>query len=251
MPEPTLHVFDDLHALAHAAAARTVALIRDLPANRPVSLALSGGSTPRPFHEALAGAFRDAVPWSRVHLFWGDERFVPPDDPDSNLAMARETLIRHVPVPPSNVHPIPTATASPEASALAYETTLQAYFADVSGAGFDVLILGMGDDGHTASLFPDAQALHEVERWAVPVDAPAHAAPRARITLTLPLINQSRHVLFLVAGAAKHDALHAILDTPVAAEARLPAARVTARASLAWYADRAAAGRSERGPTES
>lgn len=235
MPEPTLHVSPDRETLARTVAERIVALLRAAPPDRPLSLVLAGGSTPAPCYRHLATTFRDDVPWDRLHLFWGDERFVPPNDPASNFRMAFDTLTQHVSIPPAQIHRVPTDTASPEAAAAAYETTLVRFFALLPDDTFDVMLLGMGDDGHTASLFPNDPVLQEREAWVRSVEAPPYMAPRRRVTMTLPRLNRSRHVLFLVAGEDKRAMLHQVLHEPPSDAA--PASRVQAKTSLTWFVD--------------
>ncbi len=147
------------------------------------------------------------TPWERVHLFWGDERYVPHDDPASNYRMARESLIAHVPIPAENVHPMPTDLPQPEKAAEAYEAELRRFFG-TGAPGFDLQLLGLGVEGHTASLFPGSPALEEKERWVAAVVAPAK--PPQRLTLTLPVLNQGRNTLFLVTGADKRPIVAAL-----------------------------------------
>jgi 6-phosphogluconolactonase len=202
------------------------------------SLVLSGGSTPRTLFTLLASQFKDQIPWARVHVFWGDERYVPPDDPRSNYGMARDTLLDHVPCPAANIHPMPTNFPDPDDAARDYEATLRREFAE-ERPRFDLVLLGIGPEGHTASLFPGAPALHERTRWVLPVTAPAE--PPLRLTLTLPALSQSANAYFLVAGADKSRALHHVL-TGSADPATCPAAGVRlANGTLIWWVDRAAA----------
>jgi 6-phosphogluconolactonase len=202
------------------------------------SLVLSGGSTPRTLFTLLASQFRYRIPWARVHVFWGDERYVPPDDPRSNYGMARETLLDHVPCPAANVHPMPTSFPDPSDAARAYEATLRHEFAD-EWPRFDLVLLGIGPEGHTASLFPGAPALDERTRWVLPVTVPAE--PALRLTLTLPALSRSANAYFLVAGADKSRALHHVL-TGSADPASYPAAGVRLESgTLIWWVDRAAA----------
>jgi 6-phosphogluconolactonase len=202
------------------------------------SLLLSGGSTPRGTHELLATRYRDRMDWAQVHLFWGDERFVAHDDPRSNYRMARETLLDRVPCPPANVHPIPTELPSADAAALRYEDTLRAYFSGDLPV-FDVALLGLGDDGHTASIFPGSAALDEARRWVVAVAAPVE--PALRITLTMPVLTAAAQLFVLVAGAGKAAALRHARD-PASDPAQYPAAGLQAAAGrVVWWADRAAA----------
>jgi 6-phosphogluconolactonase len=238
----TLVICPDLESLSREAARRLLAAVREIrkEPRTPFRLALAGGSTPRRLYELLAGSeFREKIPWSQLHFFWGDERMVPHDHPQSNYRMAQEALLKHVPVPRANLHPIPTQ-ASPEEAALAYENDLRQHF----GRGLpvlDLILLGLGGDGHTASLFPGAGALEEKQRLAV-----AHRPGLKgfdRVTLTLPLLNNARRVFFLVAGESKATALQAAL----AGDGQLPAQQVAPRkGELIWLVDAAAASRLER-----
>ena len=204
-----------------------------------VRIALSGGSTPKQLFQLLAtDEYSKRVPWRRVHLFWGDERFVPPDDPDSNYGMTRATLLSKVPLPETNIHPIPTDGTLDDA-ATRYERLLQdeygATVLDPARPLFDVTFLGLGEDGHTASLIPGEPVLQERRRW---VAAVAHGRPEVRITLTYPALESSRFVAFLVAGAGKAK----ILKASHSGEADVPAARLKPHGEAIWFADRAAAG---------
>ncbi|HEX6273044.1 MAG TPA: 6-phosphogluconolactonase [Polyangiaceae bacterium] len=167
-----------------------------------VTLALAGGSTPRAMHEALACS--TAVPWLAVHVFFGDERAVPPDHPESNYRMAKESLLDRVPIPPHQVHRMEGENPDREAAARAYEALLP--------DALDVLVLGMGEDGHTASLFPGAESLHEATRRVLPVIGPK--PPPARLTLTPPAILGAARRVVLVAGAGKADAVARALEGP-------------------------------------
>jgi 6-phosphogluconolactonase len=201
------------------------------------SVCLSGGSTPKRLYELLASpAYRDQVPWDRVHWFWGDERFVPPDHPDSNYGMTRRAMLAVAPVPPGHVHPVPTTLGTPEEAAAAYERTLKDYYGraelDPGQPLFDVTLLGLGEDGHTASLFPGVAALDEEDRWTAAV---VGAKPEPRISLTLPALESSRHVVFLVAGKAKFPVLQRLDQGE-----DLPAGRVRPIGTLHWMMDRSA-----------
>jgi 6-phosphogluconolactonase len=203
------------------------------------AISLSGGSTPKTLYGLLATSpFRDRFPWERTHLFFGDERFVPPDHPDSNYRMAREAMLDHVPLIPAQVHPFPTDT-TPEDAALRYADTLMRYYgADTLDPGrplFDVTFLGLGEDGHTASLFPGVAALQERTAWTAAVIG---AKPEPRLTLTYPVLDSSRIVAFLVAGAGKR----AILARALAGDTQLPAVGVKPVGDLIWFTDKAAAG---------
>ena len=210
------------------------------------SMALSGGRTPRILYEILASQYRNEIAWDMVHIFWGDERYVPKDHPESNFAMVKSTLISRVPVPQQNVHRIPTELDPPVEAAEAYERVLRNFFsedsADADDFTFDVILQGMGEDGHTASLFPTDPALDEKERWVVPVTAPPGYSPRERVTLTFPVLNRSRKAFFIVSGEGKREVLNAILNNPVEAEIHYPAANIHPMDRLVWYVDDAVAG---------
>jgi 6-phosphogluconolactonase len=210
-----------------------------LAAPGPFRVSLSGGSTPKALYGLLASdEFRNRFPWRRVSWYWGDERFVPHDYPDSNYRMAREAMLTKAQVSPENIHAIPTDGA-PEDAALCYEQTLQeAYGAatlDPQRPLFDVTLLGLGPDGHTASLLPGEPVLNERKRC---VAAVSHGRPEVRITMTYPVIESSRHVAFLVAGEAKAE----IFSKIRAGNSQVPAARVRPVGELHWFVDRAAAG---------
>ena len=195
-----LERFADLEAASLRAAALTArALTQAAAARGRACLALSGGSTPGRFFELLAG--HDA-PWDAVHVFWADERLVPPDSPESNYRLARERLLSRVSIPPANIHPM-AGGGDPSGRAKAYETLLREAFAGENPPVFDVIHLGLGGDGHTASLFPGHPALLEKTRWAAPVEYVSASPPVPRLTLTLPVINAARLVFFLISGADK------------------------------------------------
>lgn len=218
------------------------------------TLALAGGGTPRGLYETLASpAFRDRVPWESCLLFWGDERCVPPDDPESNYSLARRALLSKVPVVPDNVFRMPGEKEKPEIAARAYEEVLRARFPTphpdgtaVSGGPafprFDLALLGMGDDGHTASLFPGSPVLDEKVRWVRHAAAPAGYPTRDRLTLTLPVLNAAARVMFLVTGVGKRKTLRRVFDTAPPGDPRLPASLVRpADGELIWLLDHAVA----------
>ena len=211
-----------------------------LAATGDFRVSLSGGSNPKTLFTLLASdPFIGRFPWSRVSWFWGDERFVPYDHPESNYRMTRETMLAKAPVPPANIHPVP-ADGTPDDAAARYERTLQAAYGaavlDRARPMFDITLLGMGPDGHTASLLPGEPVLEERERW---VAAVSHGRPEIRITMTYPVIESSRRVAFLVAGKEKA----AIFKTIRAGGSDVPAARVKpVGGELIWFVDRAAAG---------
>lgn len=234
-----LRVAADVDTLSTQAAAAAVEIISGaVAAHGRCSLALSGGETPRGLYRLLGSQFRGAVPWARVHFFWGDERYVPVDHAESNYRMARETLLDHVACPASNIHPMPTHLSPAAAAAAGYEKVLREFFGG-SGPAFDLNFLGIGEDGHTAAVFPGSPAVDEKERWVV--DARSDANPKWRLTLTLSALSCSTNVYFLVAGATKAHALRHALT--VDADPHLyPAAGVrSASGAVIWWVDSASA----------
>ncbi|HEY1615261.1 MAG TPA: 6-phosphogluconolactonase [Rhizomicrobium sp.] len=235
--QPHIEVAEDGDALARAVAEWFVNRVNADP--RPMRIALSGGSTPRTLYTLLASAaFKDRMPWSRLSFFFGDERLVPPDHPDSNYRMVRETLLRDRPVADDRVYPIPT-DGSAEEAARKYEETLRRVSANDAQDGnrplFDIIFLGLGGDGHTASLIPGQPVLNERRRWVAPVTS---GRAEARVTLTYPAIHSSRAIAFLVTGAEKAAAVKGVM----AGDANLPATSITSEGEIFWYLDRAAAG---------
>ena len=234
-----IRVFPDLESLSRAAAAWFVRQAKEAAAARGrFSVALSGGGTPRRTYELLAAPpYRDEVDWPRVHVFWGDERCVLPDDPRSNARMAREAWLDRVPIPRSQIYPMDCAQA-PEGAARRYETLLREFF----GGGpprLDLVFLGLGADGHTASLFPQTPVLKERERWVAAVQL-TEPEPY-RVSLTAPLLNQAAAVAFLVAGPSKAGVLKEVLHGPYEPD-RLPAQLIRPESGeLLWLVDEAAA----------
>lgn len=204
-------------------------------------VSLSGGSTPRAMHARLASANRGAIDWSRVDFYWSDDRLVPAGDPDSNYRMARETLLDPLGIDPARVHRILGESADAGAAATAYARDLEASVPIEGGVPvFDLVLLGIGADGHTASLFPFTPALDVSDRWVVPGRAPR--PPLDRVTLTFPVIHAARAVRVLVTGADKRDTLAEVLHG-TADPRRLPAQRIMdARGDLRWIVDAATAG---------
>jgi 6-phosphogluconolactonase len=206
------------------------------------TVALSGGSTPKALYALLARdeEMRQQVPWDKVYFFWGDERQVPPYHPDSNYRMAHAELLSKVPVPAVNVRRILAEQRDPESSARQYERTLQAFFRLPPGQmpRFDLVLLGLGADGHTASLFPGTTAVHE--SWRLVAANWVEKLRTHRITLTVPVFNNAACVIFLVAGEDKATALRAVLEGVPGPE-RLPAQRIHPReGELMWLVDRPA-----------
>lgn len=201
----------------------------------PFSLCLSGGSTPKALYHRLAQPpYRERFPWDRTHLFWGDERFVPPTDVLSNFKMVQDALLAHVPIPPANVHRVQTQGLTPQTAAAKYQRELQGFYGadalDPARPLFDVNLLGLGEDGHTASLFPGTDVLAERRLWAAAVIG---AKAEARITLTYPTLESARHAVFLVSGAGKTPMLTRLL----AQDPALPAAHIRPVGALHVFAD--------------
>jgi 6-phosphogluconolactonase len=206
-------------------------------------LVLSGGRTPGELFRVLATAHREDIPWASVHFFWADERAVPPSHPDSNFGLATRDLLDSLEVPPEHVHRMPADREPLDESARRYEAEIRAFFADEVRSGrptFDLVLLGVGDDGHTASLFPGAPAVEEPSRW-VTVEPSPRLPPRVpRMTLTLPALARAAEAAFLVTGAEKRAVMERVLGDPSQADS-LPAARVRAQEAVTWYLDEAAA----------
>ncbi|MEM1239005.1 MAG: 6-phosphogluconolactonase [Cyanobacteria bacterium P01_H01_bin.26] len=230
---PQVHVYADKAALVAGAAEQVIELIRDaIAAHGRSTLALSGGSTPKPLYQAIAQA---ELPWDKIFVYWGDERYVPATHADSNAKMAREAWLDQVALPAENIFTVPTDTDSPEISAERYQQSLMDSFKLSSTEGmprFDLILLGMGDDGHTASLFPHTPALNEIDRWVTV----GNKDGQPRITFTSGLINQARHVMFLVAGANKQPALSQVF-APDADSATYPARLIAPVGELRWLLD--------------
>ena len=214
-PRGQVVIVPDGSDLARSAAERFARAVEQAVTERGQAfIALSGGTTPKQMGSILAREpYRSRIPWERVHVFWGDERWVPLGSPESNAGEARRGFLDLVPIPPANVHTWDTAAESPQEAAVAYETLLRDCFGEPSGIPrFDLVMLGMGDDGHTASLFPGTDALVADGRLAVANYVPKMDAPR--LTLTAPLLNAGREILFLVGGPGKADTLEAVLAGP-------------------------------------
>lgn len=223
---PDVIVVANAEALARAAAARMLARLPGVDGHLAVCLA--GGSTPERLYQLLASdRYRDAVPWQQIRWFWSDDRFVPESDPRSNAGIARRLMLDRAPVPAGNICPIPTGAENVTEAARLYEMELRRYYgADRLLPGrplFDMVLMGLGADGHTASLFPGTTALAEDRRLAVPVDVPALGT--RRLTLTYPALVGATHVMFLVAGSEKRAALADVLRPG----STLPAARIIHR----------------------
>ena len=225
--------------LAAATARRFAMLAGKATEQHPFRVALSGGNTPRRVYELLATEeFKNKINWEFVHIFFGDERTVPPDDPASNYGMVEATLISHVPIPSGNVHPISGAGNAGE-NAGSYEKELKSYFAGSAWPRFDLVLLGVGEDGHTASLFPGTAAISEKTAWVVANWV--EQLKEFRITLTAPVLNSAAEIIFLVTGASKAARLAEVLNGPYKPES-LPAQLIKPdEGELIWMIDKAAA----------
>jgi 6-phosphogluconolactonase len=238
--KPRIDISADFESLAH----RVAQWVTDLACATPnrFAIALSGGSTPKRLYQLLATSpLIEAVPWERVHLFWGDDRFVPWDDPNSNYGMAHEAMLSHVPIPKENIHGIAFKGDMTDA-AHAYEHELKSYYGsdtlDPQRPLFDIVLLGMGPDGHTASLFPGKPALQVRDHWVTEVPVPGLNPQVPRITLTYPALHSSRSTAFVAAGADKTVMMNRVL----AGEPDLPSAHIDPVGELIWFVDSAARG---------
>ena len=244
-----IRTYKNLEAVSRAAAELFVELAVDaVSARGRFAVALSGGETPRRLYNLLAESpIQEKIEWKAVHVFWGDERCVPTSDPRSNARIARLALLDHVPIPAENIHPVP-CDRSPREAAVQYEAEIKAFFGrDVPA--FDLVLLGLGDNAHTASLFPHTPVLDEKDRWVAEVyisEQDMH-----RVTLTAPIINQAREVLFLVSGSGKAKALQKVLRGPFRPN-DFPAQLIrTKEEHLLWLVDRDAADKLGFDPKES
>ncbi len=246
-----VHVLPDAAAAAHAAAVHVVEIVRgDVARSGRCHIALSGGSTPRPLFHLLARHPGDPIPWQALHVWWADERCVPPDDAASNYLLAHDALLRHVPLPPGHIHRVRGELPGDEAAAMYGAELADAFRAPSPGelprgnAALDLVLLGLGEDGHTASLFPGSEALGATG-WAAPARAPEGVRPPERVTLTVPALNASRRALFLVTGSEKARAVRR-----ARVEGDVPAARIAARDDVVWILDAAAAAALDGPPGE-
>ncbi len=232
-----IKVYRTLPKLSAAAAKAISQLASKAIAERGrFTIALSGGNTPRSLYETIARDYSTIIDWKHVHLFWGDERYVAHDNIASNFRMTREALQNDIDIPAKNIHPIPFVKREPLDSALAYDFVLMDFF----GKGipeFDLVLLGLGNDGHTASLFPGMPEKRMVMGNVRETRSPV--APFDRISLTLPVINNARNVFFLVAGEEKKNILKAVLADEGNADSKYPAARVSPKGELVWFVDEA------------
>lgn len=237
---PEIKILPDGAALNLAAAQEFQTAAEQAIAQRGrFSVALSGGNTPRSVYSLLAQQYKTSLHWNKIHIFFGDERSVPPDHPDSNYRMANEALLSHVPIPLENVHRI-RAELDPEAAAKDYENQLRSFFQLANNAWprFDLILLGLGEDGHTASLFPGSSALGESSRLAAPTWV--EKKKTFRITLTYPVLNNAAEDLFIVSGAEKGEILSKVFGQPGGSE--FPSQRIhPTNGRLLWLIDEVAA----------
>ncbi len=232
-------VVPDLAAVVEAATRRIVARIAQAPGR--IAICLTGGSTPKPVYRRLAEEpYRSTVPWERIHWFWGDDRFVPLEDERSNAGMACAAFLDHLPIPPDNIHVMPTQLRDPHDAARHYQDDLKQFYGasrlDPKKPLFDMVLMGLGSDGHTASLFPHGEGLEERERWVVGVNEAKLAPFVPRVTLTFPALASTREMLFLVTGAEKRP-----MVARVFAGDDLPATHAYSDGAQVWLMDEAAA----------
>ncbi len=208
---------------------------KSITSNGICTIALAGGSTPKPIYEKIAAA---NLPWDKIHIFWGDERYVPKDHQDSNYKMTVEAWLNKVEIPETNIHPIPTDDGNPEVSAQKHNQELKDFFSLANGdiPPFDIILLGMGDDGHTASLFPYTKALDVNDR----LITVGNKDDNQRITFTAPLINNAQQVIFLVSGSNKQDALAQVFSTDSDSK-KYPSKLIKPQGELIWFIDEDAA----------
>jgi 6-phosphogluconolactonase len=237
--KPQIIVAANAEELAKSAAERLLARIAQ--SSGAAAICLTGGSTPEPLYALLKEEpYRSRVPWQRIHWFMGDDRFVPLGDRRSNMGAAKRIFLDHVSVPAENIHPIPTGAADPGEAARAYENELKRFYGrdklDLAQPLFQLVLMGLGVDGHTASHFPHAPPLDEGERWVIGIEQAGMEPFVSRVTLTFSALASTREMLFIVSGAEKREIVARVL----AGEA-LPAARAWSNGDLVWLIDRAAA----------
>jgi 6-phosphogluconolactonase len=235
-------VYPGIDALSRAAMDELVQVMRAAVAARGrFALALSGGHTPEKMYTLWASdeKYRGRTSWDKVHLFWSDERYVAADDPLSNYRMTKQTLLAKVPIPAANIHPVPTSIAPPGKAAAEYDAELHRFFGSAPPE-FDLQLLGLGVEGHTASLFPGSPVLDEKKAWVAAVVAPA--APPQRLTFTPAVLNCGRNTFFLVSGANKREIIAALRSEPSSEPSQYPAGRLRPSGRVLWFLDQAAAG---------
>ncbi|HEY4033510.1 MAG TPA: 6-phosphogluconolactonase [Ktedonobacteraceae bacterium] len=234
-------IFPDGEQLSHAAARYVVQVANEaLAARGRFTIALSGGSTPKKLYGLLAlELYCNQIDWTKAEVFWGDERCVPPDDTESNYHLAHEVMLSKLPIPADQIHRMPADESDLVAASATYEQELRRVFGTSGVPSFDLIQLGLGPEAHTASLFPHQASLRETERLVIPVTVPKPPPPR--LTFTPPILNAAKHILFLVTGAEKADAVRAILEGDYQPE-EYPAQIVRpAQGEVTWMLDAAAA----------
>ncbi len=242
----TISIYPDTETLSQQAAQYIVRVAQEsISAHRRFTLALSGGSTPKKLYGMLAEEpYRSQIDWTLVDIFWSDERCVPPDDMESNYHMAQQVLLSKVPIPANQIHRMPADQTDRHAASYAYTLEMQQAFGSDGVPNFDLIQLGMGPEGHTASLFPHQASLHEQQRLVMPVVV--SKPPPPRLTFTPRLLNAASHVLFLVTGAEKQDAVQAVLEGEYQPD-EYPAQIVKpSRGEVTWMLDTAATGKLQR-----
>ncbi len=236
MPKTQIIVAPDLSILVEKAAARIAARVSQ--SDTPVAVCLTGGSTPKPVYERLAKEpYSSSLPWDKIHWFWGDDRFVPIEDDRSNAGMAIKALLRKIPAPPGNIHTIPTEVSTLEDAGRIYQEELQWFYGktqlDPKVPLFDIVLMGLGTDGHTASLFPGTSTFLETDRWVLGVQEAGLEPFVPRITLTIPVMASTQEMLFLVSGQSKREILGRVL-----AGENFPATSAYTEGNLIWLVDR-------------
>jgi 6-phosphogluconolactonase len=234
-----LRVYDSIEALVTALSEAIARRVEEVLTEKDYfDLVLTGGNTPRPLFKYLAENYRDKIPWGKIRFYWSDERYVPHNDPQSNFGMAKETLLNHVPINPTNVFPMPTTFANPAEAANSYELLLKSNFNSLAPQ-FDLALLGLGEDCHVASLFPRTMQLSETQRWAVTSISPKE--PLQRLSLTFPAINRSKMIYFLVTGESKAGPLSKVFSKEKIEIEDCPARGVKSiENEIFWWADKKA-----------
>jgi 6-phosphogluconolactonase len=246
--ETLVQQFDNLEHLSIAAVDKILRIANSAVFKKGFcTIVLAGGRTPQLTYKLLSEPSRaDQMPWQQSHFFWGDERWVSSTHPDSNFSMAHKTLFSKVHIPPENIHQIPTGHQDPGTGAEMYEKHLRDFFhskpltetirisENITFPSFDLVLLGMGTDGHTASLFPGSNFLQEKKKWVAAVKGETGSPPVPRITLTLPVLNQAKNILFLLSGSKKWEIINTFLDGQEVSESAYPAAHVKPRGNLIW-----------------
>jgi len=234
-------IFDDKHTLSQNVAEYIMRIVKEsIALYGRFTIALTGGTTPGEAYSLLGSEpIKSQIDWQRVHIFWGDERCVPQNNPDSNFYLAQEVLLDKIAIPKSHIHPMPADQPDRDVASQAYTVEMQHTFGTNGIPSFDLIHLGMGPEGHTASLFPHQASLHEIHRLVMPVSVPK--PPPDRLTFTPPLLNAARNVLFLVTGSDKAEALHAVLEGEYQPD-EYPAQIVRpTNGEVVWMLDRAVA----------